>query len=137
MNLFPALVAVGLALGVAVVAKGKPPETTMASMLVTTARAGTSAGTDRYLLRSAGDLACKVVRGAATGSGSYTLQANEDCERLLQGLSKVRFWQERDDGAIVFSRDGADDLVTFALADGVAYESFRPASALISLAAQD
>ncbi len=85
MNLFPALVAVGLALGVAVVAKGKPPETTMASMLVTTAKAGTSAGNDRYLLRSAGDLACEVVRGAATGSGSYALQANAGLRTVATG----------------------------------------------------
>jgi hypothetical protein len=136
MNLFPAVVAVGLAFGLAVVAKGKPPETAVASM-ITPARAGTGADGDRYRLQSVSDRACRVSRGAETGAGTYAIRADADCERLLPGLSKVRFWQERDDGIVVFSRDGTDELVTFAEADGVAYESFRPASALISLATDD
>lgn len=136
MNLFPALVAVGLALGVAVVARGKLPETTMASMLVPTAKAGARPAIDRYLLRTPGNLACTVVREKAIDGGAFTLRADLDCERLLPGLSQVRYWRERDD-VVVFSRDGTDDLLAFAVADGAGYESFRPASALISLAAAD
>lgn len=137
MNGFPALVAVGLALGVAIAVRDAPPEAAKASLLVAPAKADRAAAGNRFLLRSAGDLACEVVRGAATGRGSYALQPDADCERLLPGLSQVRFWQDRDDAVVVFSRDGTDDLVTFAVGDGVAYESFRPASALISLAAED
>jgi hypothetical protein len=137
MKLFPALLAVGLALGGAFLAKGKPPETTAASMLGPVARTGQPSSDGRYLLWSGDDLACAVVRGKAAGDGAYMLSADADCERLLPGLSKVRFWQERDDAVVVFSRDGIDDLVTFAVADGVAYESFRPASALISVVAAD
>lgn len=135
MNLFPAVVAVGLAFGLAVVAKGKPSETAVASMIAPAAKA--SVDTESYRLRSASDRACRLSRGAEAGDGTYAIRADADCERLLPGLSKVRFWQERDDGIVVFSRDGTDELVTFAEADGIAYESFRPASALISLAAQD
>lgn len=137
MNGFPALVAVGLVLGVAVAVTGAPPDTATASSLAAPAKAGGAAAGNRFLLRSAGDLACEVVRGPATGSGGYALQPEAGCERLLPGLSEVRFWQERDDAVVVFSRDGTDGVVTFAVADGVAYESFRPASALISLAAKD
>ena len=135
MNLFPAVVAVGLAFGVAVVAKGKPPETAVASMIVPAAKAGVD--TESYRLRSASDLACRLSRGVQAGDGTYAVHADADCERLLPGLSNVRFWQERDDGIVVFSRDGTDELVTFAEADGIAYESFRPASVLISLATDD
>ncbi len=136
MNLsFTVFVAAGLAFGVLFFAKGKPSETRLASVLVPAAKADVRADSNRYLLRSAGNLSCKVIRGGS--EGAYTLRAGPDCERLLPGLSKVRFWQERDDGAIVFSRDGADELVAFAAADGAAYESFRPASALISLGAED
>ena len=135
MNLFPAVVAVGLAFGVAVVAKGKPPETGVASMIAPAAKA--SVDTESYRLRSANDRACRLSRGAEAGAGTYAVRADPDCERLLPGLSKVRFWQERDDGIVDFSRDGTDELVTFAEADGIAYESFRPASVLISLATDD
>jgi hypothetical protein len=132
---FPAVVAAGLAFGAFFVAKGKPPETALASVLVPAAKADVRTQSNRYLLRSVDNLSCKVIRGGT--EGAYTLRADPDCERLLPGLSKVRFWRERDDGAIVFSREGADDLVAFGAADGVAYESFRPVSALISLAADD
>lgn len=135
MNFFPAVVAVGLAFGLAVVAKGKPPETAVASIIAPAAKAGVDA--ESYRLRSAGDHACRLSRGAETVAGTYAIRADADCERLLPGLSNVRFWQERNDGIVVFSRDGTDELVTFAEADGIAYESFRPASVLISLAVED
>lgn len=137
MNGFPALVAVGLALGIAIAVKGVPPDATTASLFVSSAKAERAVAGNRFLLRSAGDLACEVVRGAARGRGIYALKPAADCERLLPGLSQVRFWRERDDAVVVFSRDGTDDLVTFAVADGVAYESFLPSSALISLAVGD
>ena len=92
MNIFPALVAAGLALGIALVAKGEPPEGAVASVLVPAARADVPVD-DRYLLRAAGDLACEVVRGNSTGDGAFTLQADENCDQLLPGLSQVRFWQ--------------------------------------------
>jgi hypothetical protein len=134
---FTALVAVGLALSVAAVAKGKPPEAALALAVLPTAKTEVRTDGNHYRLRSITNLACGLIRGAAADDGSYSLRADLDCERLLPGLSEVRFWQERDDGVIVFSRNGADDVITFAVADGVAYESFRPASALISLAADD
>jgi hypothetical protein len=65
------------------------------------------------------------------------MRAGPECDRLLPGLSAARFWQERDGGQIVIGRNLADDLISFAVGDGVAYESFRPASALISMTADD
>ena len=136
MNLLlTALVAAGLALGV-IAAKGKSPETgsETARPVLQTAVQGAD---ERFVLRSADNLSCEIARGEATSSGVYALRADPECEGLLPGLSDVRFWQEGSDGSVVLGRNLADQLISFAVADGVAYESFRPTSALISLAAQD
>ena len=136
MNLLlTALVAAGLALGV-IAAKGKSPETgsETARPVLQTAVQGAD---ERFVLRSADNLSCEIARGEATSSGVYALRADPECEGLLPGLSDVRFWQEGSDGSVVLGRNLADQLISFAVADGIAYESFRPTSALISLVAQD
>jgi hypothetical protein len=134
MNLsFTALVAIGLALS-AIAATGKSPDT---AVLASATRSDAREDGDRFRLRSMDNLSCEIVRGAVASDGVYSLRADPECDRLLLGLSRVRFWQERNGGVIVFGGNLADDLISFAVADGVAYESFRPASALISLTAHD
>ena len=135
MNLsFTALITVGLALGV-IAAKGKSSEPE--SVVLSAAKADVRPGEERFVLRLAGNLRCEIARSEAASNGVYTLRAGSECEHLLPGLSEVRFWQEHVDGSVVLGRNLADDLVSFAVADGVAYESFKPASALISLTAED
>ena len=80
---------------------------------------------------------CTVGKGAALAPRRFELTATPGCEGLLAGLSHARFWLERPDGAVVFSKNGTDPIVTFSVADGVAYESFRPRTALISMAVAD
>jgi hypothetical protein len=136
MNLsLMALVASGLALG-AIAASEKSPEPAARPELAHMVAADTRQDGERYRLRSMDNLSCQIIRGAAASDGVYTLRADAACDRLLPGLSRVRFWQEHD-GLIVLGGNLADDLISFAVADGVSYESFRPASALISLTADD
>ena len=105
------------------------------------ARAGGKDGTtvERRPVSAVVGRRSRLRRRAGQGSGRRSLyaQRRRGLRATAAGASKVRFWQERDDAVVVFSRDGIDDLVTFAVADGVAYESFRPASALISVVAVD
>jgi hypothetical protein len=133
---FTALIATGLAFG-AIAATGKSPETATDPVFTRVARANGGEGGERYHLRSVDNLSCEVARSAAAADGVYTMRAGSECDRLLPGLSAARFWRERDGGLIVLGRNLADDLISFAVADGIAYESVRPASALISMTAVD
>jgi hypothetical protein len=69
--------------------------------------------------------------------GVAELDVEPGCDDVLPGLSRARHWQERDDGSVVISVDGGKAIVSFAVADGVAYESFAPRSPLISLIAEN
>jgi hypothetical protein len=50
-------------------------------------------------------------------------------------MARAKFWQEEADGSVIFSENGIDPIVTFAVGDGVAFESIQPHVPLISLAA--
>ena len=132
---FVVLIATGLAFG-AIAATRKSPEMAVDPILTSEVRADAGRNGERYQLRSMDDFSCEIVRGNAASDGVYPMRAGPECDRLLAGLSTARFWKERD-GLIVFGRNIADDLISFSVADGVAYESFRPASALISMTAAD
>jgi hypothetical protein len=78
--------------------------------------------------------ACSVTRGQDRGGGVSDLTVSPSCASVLPGLEKASRWKERDDGSVAFSVDGRD-IVTFSLADGVDYESFKPATPVMTLAA--
>lgn len=90
-----------------------------------------------HLKRGGGSVSCIVARGADLSEGLSELRVEPSCEGVMAGMAAVRYWRETDNDTVTFSRDGADALVTFAVADGAAYESFAPAAALLSLAVSD
>jgi hypothetical protein len=95
-----------------------------------------SAG-ETFLVRALGsDESCRVRKAVMLG-GVAELDVEPGCDDVLPGLSRARHWQERDDGSVVISVDGGKAIVSFAVADGVAYESFAPRSPLISLIAEN
>jgi hypothetical protein len=69
---------------------------------------------------------CEIVKGKAQRSGRAPLTVDPACERVLPGMSRVRFWREKPDGSIDFTGEAGEALATFAAGKGVAYESFRP-----------
>ncbi|QPC89419.1 hypothetical protein [Mesorhizobium sp. INR15] len=79
--------------------------------------------------------ACAVTRGAAVSAGVSLLTVDANCRGLMPGIERAKFWRERDDGTVAFSANGIDPIVTFSVADGDGYESYAPASPLLSLAA--
>ena len=90
-----------------------------------------------HLRRGGGSFSCIVKRGAGLSEDLWELRVEPACEEVMPGLAEVRYWRRTDDQTVVFSRDGDDALVTFAPADGVAYETFAPDAPLLSLAITD
>ena len=90
-----------------------------------------------HLRRGGGSVSCIVARGADLSEGLSELRVEPSCEEVMAGMATVKYWRESDDETVIFSRDGADTLVTFALADGAAYETFTPAAPLLSLVVSD
>ncbi len=80
---------------------------------------------------------CAIRRGAAIQDGLSLLTVAPNCRRLLPGIERAKFWREGEDGTVAFSADGIDPIVTFSVADGDGYESYAPATPLLSLATTD
>jgi hypothetical protein len=91
-----------------------------------------------YRLVANGDeAACAVSRDAEISAGLSLLTVASTCRRLLPGIERAKFWREQNDGTVAFSANGIDPIVTFAVADGDGYESYAPATPLLSLAVGD
>jgi hypothetical protein len=61
----------------------------------------------------------------------------QDCDGLLPGLARIRYWHEDADGTVTLSADGKTASVVFGPADCVAYESLKPRTPLMSLIASN
>jgi len=79
---------------------------------------------------------CAVTRGQELSAGRAELKVDPSCAAVLPGVEKAKYWVDKTDGSVAFTADGVDPIVTFAVADGVAYESLQPAQPVISLDAQ-
>lgn len=89
---------------------------------------------ETYILRSTQATGtCDVVRGDALTGGRSRLSVDPSCASVMPGVEKAKYWVDRDDGSVAFTANGIDPIVTFAVADGVAYESLKPAQPVISL----
>lgn len=99
--------------------------------------AGTSAaapldGPRRYRLIGE-DASCIIHRGPPLGDGLNDLVVPAECNELMPGLSAMRFWKDEGDGSMAFSSNGWDAQVRFSVADGAAYESYKPSRPLLSI----
>jgi hypothetical protein len=92
---------------------------------------------DAFRLRSSGGASCAITRGDAVSQDRAELRVETACATLLPGMERAKFWHENDDGAVVFIENDGDPIVSFSVADGVAYESFQPSTPLLSLDAAD
>jgi hypothetical protein len=79
---------------------------------------------------------CQVVKGKLQRSGRSPLTVDPACETVLSGLNRVRFWREKPDGSVDLTGEAGEALATFAVGDGVDYESFRPRTPLLRLSAE-
>jgi hypothetical protein len=88
---------------------------------------------DMFRLRSSGNASCAVTRGDRVAEDRSELEIEPACATLLPGIERAKFWQEHEDGSVAFTENGVDAIVSFSVGDGVAYESFKPSTPLISL----
>lgn len=97
-----------------------------------------TAPSEQFRLQATGsEQSCAVVRGREIGPGLAELDMGKNCDAVFPGVGKARFWQDRADGSVVFTQTGADAIVTFAAADGIAYESYLPALPVATMASMD
>jgi len=95
-----------------------------------------AAPSGNYRLAANGDeAACTIKRGAEVSEGLSSLTVASDCRLVFPGIERAKFWREKDDGTVAFSANGIDPIVAFGVADGDGYESYAPATPLLSLAA--
>jgi len=96
--------------------------------------ASETAPSSSYRLTANGDeAACAIRRGANMSDGLSLLTVAPNCRKLLPGIERAKFWREEADGTVAFSANGIDPIVTFSVADGDGYESYAPATPLLSL----
>lgn len=79
---------------------------------------------------------CMVVKGQELSPGYANLKINPGCDEVYQGLSAAKFWRERADGSVAFMDAENAPVAEFSFGDGVDYESYQPASAMLSLWAE-
>lgn len=101
------------------------------------AEAAPDPAVEMFQLQASGDAAtCLVEKAVGAGALSHVIVA-PDCEAVMPGLSKIRYWREQADGTVALSPDGRTPTVVFGLADGVAYESVAPRAPLMALIASN
>lgn len=82
---------------------------------------------------SSGMRSCTLTKAAPSAEGTSTLQADRHCDEVLPGLAGANIWLENADGSVTIGAETAPQLVTLGVADGAAYETFRPADPPITL----
>ena len=93
----------------------------------------TQPGEQRFSLQASGrDTGC-LVTAASADDGKQPLSLASACLDLVPGLAGARWWLEREDGTVAFAADNGKVVAEFALADGVAYESYAPRQPIMTL----
>lgn len=82
---------------------------------------------------SSGLHSCMLSKAAPSAAGISALRADRRCDEVLPGLAGAKAWRENADGSVTIGADAAPQLVTLGVADGAAYETFRPADPPITL----
>ena len=99
--------------------------------------AAETVGKMQFMLHLAGvERSCLIDKGVELVDGISQLSVGEDCPRLVPELTDARRWRENADGTVTIVDDDGGALIEFAVADGLAYESFRAGAPLVSLVAR-
>ncbi|QDZ01391.2 hypothetical protein FQ775_13950 [Nitratireductor mangrovi] len=89
---------------------------------------------DGYWLRQVGSADGCSVAFAEPGTDAVTAIVPEaGCAALHPEMASVRFQREDGDGLMSFVSEAGETVIQFAIADGVAYESLKPATPLFQL----
>ncbi|MBB3951577.1 hypothetical protein [Aureimonas jatrophae] len=77
---------------------------------------------------------CKVPSPADGDGALQPLPIGGECSASPE-LSRVAYWQTREDGSLVMADNGGRTVLEFIPGDGVLYESIYPTNALITIVA--
>ncbi|MFC6488348.1 AprI/Inh family metalloprotease inhibitor [Nitratireductor sp. GCM10026969] len=83
-----------------------------------------------------GDDTCTVAKGEMLGGSRAELEMAGNCTTLLPRLKEARYWKEGANGDVIFADADGRVIAEFYAADGVAYESVKPAAPPMALTAQ-
>ena len=78
---------------------------------------------------------CALNKGVERSGGVSEVSVGPKCSGLVPELAEARFWRENADGTVTIADKDGGALIEFAIADGLAYESFRPGAPMVSLVA--
>lgn len=78
---------------------------------------------------------CAVTKGEVLSAQTTELHVETACSTVMPGLEQARYWREGRDGSVTFAKADGGTVLEFSVADGVAYETFRPHAPLVSLVA--
>ena len=81
------------------------------------------------------EVRCLLWPGRQTDGLGRSLELSAECEGQGSPLANARLWIESPDGGVVLADANGATLVEFAVSDGAAYESFRPAEPMMTLSA--
>lgn len=96
--------------------------------------AADAAGRMQFSLQLAGvDRGCSLSKGVELANGVSQLSVGPLCDKLVPELAQARTWRENADGTVTIADADGGALLEFAVADGLAYESFRAGAPLVSL----
>lgn len=111
----------------------RPPVETMAADKEMPAPATKPTGGPKQYRLVGVNASCTIHRGPLLANRLNDLVIPPECNELMPGLSALRFWKEENDGLVAFSSNGSDTQVLFAVADGAAYESYKPSRPILSI----
>lgn len=76
--------------------------------------------------------ACLITRGKTVSHRSREIKPGSDCEAVWPGLAKARNWTQNEDGTVVLTDNGGDQILTLGMGDGVDFESLEPTNAVLA-----
>lgn len=103
---------------------------------MTVSSIGAPAAREGFLLQAGGRDAGCFVSAAPVPDEKKALDIDPACLDLVPGLAGARWWIERGDGTVAFTRHDGALVAEFAVGDGAAYESYAPRAPIMTLLAR-
>lgn len=89
------------------------------------------------LTSSLHDTSCFIAVGAPAGEGRRRLHPEPACAKLGLEAGEAAYWLERQDGTAALLDEEGSTAFEFAVGDGAAFESYRPAQPVMTLISAD
>lgn len=91
-----------------------------------------------YVMEAAGAAgSCDVTLGVKRAQSGNTLGLSEGCRSLMPHGPMPTSWRKDADGAVALLDASGRAVVEFGFSDGAAYESFSPATPILTLRARE